>query len=93
MDALRGEEHIPLADPADVPTDAPEVELKIVRTGSLFIAYWREDQEGERREAGEFETDYPDTVQAGITVSNTAREATAEFAYIRLFPGIKEKGK
>ena len=93
LDALRGEEHIPLASTADIPTDTPEVELRIVRSGRLFIAYWREDEDGEWREAGEFESDYPETVQAGVTVSNTAREVTAEFAYIRLLPGITEQGK
>ncbi len=88
LDAQKGEEHFALATTADLPTDAVEVELKIVRAGNLVIAYWREDEDAEWREAGEFESDLPDTVQAGVTASNTAREITAEFGYIRLLPGI-----
>ncbi len=80
----------PLAAPGEIQTEAGEVEMKIVRVGMIFSAYWREDENAEWREAGRFESDYPETVLAGITASNTARETMAEFGYIRLLPADKK---
>lgn len=88
LDSQKGAEYLAIATPADLATDAAEVELRIVRTDNIFIAFWRENEDAEWREAGEFESDFPDTVQAGVMASNTARNATAEFAYIRLLPGV-----
>jgi regulation of enolase protein 1 (concanavalin A-like superfamily) len=90
IDVRKGADQTPLVTPGDIQTEAPEVELKIVRTGRLFTAYWREDENAEWREAGEFESDYPDTILAGVIACNTAREVTAEFAYIKLLPAIKK---
>jgi hypothetical protein len=89
MDVQKGTDFTPIVTPNDLQTDLGEIEMKIVRIGRIFIAYWREDDEAEWREAGEFESDYPDTIQAGVVACNTAREVTAEFAFIRLLPGIK----
>jgi regulation of enolase protein 1 (concanavalin A-like superfamily) len=86
IDVRRQDEYKPLVTPDDIQTDAGQVDLKVVRRGKLFIAYWRIDEESEWREAGEFESDYADTVLAGLITCNTAREVTAEFAYIRLLP-------
>jgi regulation of enolase protein 1 (concanavalin A-like superfamily) len=88
IDVRKGDEYSPIVTPSDIPTEASEVELKIVRTGRVFIAYWREDENAEWREAGEYESDYPETIITGLVACNTAREVTAEFAYIRLLPGI-----
>ncbi|MGE3466399.1 MAG: DUF1349 domain-containing protein [Pyrinomonadaceae bacterium] len=89
VDHRMGEKYEPVVTPDDIPTEADEVDLRIVRIGRKFIAYWRLDEEGEWREAGEIESDYPETVMAGLIACNTAREVTAEFAYIRLMPAAK----
>ena len=80
----------PIAAPGEIQTEMGEVEMKIVRSGRVFSAYWRGDENAEWRAVGEFESDYPETVMAGLTASNTAREVTAEFAYIRLLPPVKK---
>jgi regulation of enolase protein 1 (concanavalin A-like superfamily) len=89
LDARKGSEHKPIIPPGEIQTEEPEVELKIVRSGRIFIAFWREDESREWREAGEYESDYPDTVLVGVVAVNTARPVTAEFAYIRLLPGTQ----
>lgn len=86
IDVRTPDEYNALITPADIPTELPEIDLKIVRTSRKFIAFWREDEESEWREAGEYESDYPATVMAGLVACNTAREVTAEFKYIRLLP-------
>lgn len=78
--------HQTLATTADLPTDIPEIELRLARLGQTFTAYFREDENAEWRGAGEFQSGFPDTVYAGLIVSNTASEVVAEFAYIRLLP-------
>lgn len=72
----------------DVQTDVEEVSLKIVRDGGLFIAFWRESEENEWREVGEYQSNFPDTVLIGVAALNTARPMTADFLYIRLLPGL-----
>lgn len=89
IDVRKADEYKPIVTPNDIQTEAGEVELKIVRGGSVFTAYWREDENGEWREAGEFASDYPESIQAGIFACNTAEEITAEFAYIRLLPSAR----
>ncbi len=76
----------PLVAPGEIQTDVDEVDMKIVRKGNTFSTYWREDESTGWRVAGEFESDYPETILTGLVASNTARDVTAEFAYIRLFP-------
>lgn len=86
IDIRKGDDQTSLVTTSDLQTDLPEIEMKIVRNGSTFIAYWREDENSEWREAGEFVSDYPETVFAGLVACNTAREMTVEFGYIRLLP-------
>ena len=90
LDAKRGGVFEPVIAPGEIQTDADEVEMKLVRGGNLFTAYWRENENAEWRDAGEFHTGYPDTVMAGLVACNTARETTVEFAYIRLSPPPKK---
>jgi regulation of enolase protein 1 (concanavalin A-like superfamily) len=89
IDIKKGSDYDPLITPNDIQTEVDEIELKIVRIGKVFTAYWRADEESEWREAGEFVSDYPETILAGVVACNTAREVTAEFAYIRLLPAVK----
>lgn len=89
LDVRKNGEQAPIVTPNDLPTEAEEVELKIVRVGTLLTAYWRIDEESEWREVGEVATDYPDSVLAGLVACNTAREVVAEFEYIRLLPMAK----
>lgn len=88
IDVRRTSGYTPIVTPGDIQTEAGEVDLKIVRSGRVFTGYWRLDEEFEWREAGEFESDYPETILAGVVACNTAREVTAEFAYIRLLPAV-----
>ncbi|MGB7200839.1 MAG: DUF1349 domain-containing protein [Pyrinomonadaceae bacterium] len=90
IDVRTTDEYKTVTTPNDVQTDVGEVELKIVRSGRTFIAFWREDEDSEWREAGEYESDYPDTILAGLVVCNTAREIGVEFGYIRLLPVSKK---
>ena len=78
-----------IATPEKFPTEAAEVELKFVRKGKDFQAFWREDENGEWKLVGEYASDYPETVQIGLIGVNTAEEITAEFAYIKLAPVVK----
>jgi len=89
IDVRKGDEYTPLVTPDDIQTDAEEVDLKIVRTGRTFTAYWRLDEESAWREAGEYEADFPETVIAGLIACNTASEVTVEFVHIRLLPSPK----
>lgn len=86
IDVRDRQEYKPLLTPDDLPSELPEIDLKIVRSRATFTAYWRENEEGSWREAGQYESDFPATVQAGLIACNTAREIFAEFAYIRLTP-------
>ncbi len=86
VDVRTKDEYKTVTTPDDIQTDVGEVELKIVRSGSTFTAFWRENEDSEWRDAGEYESDYPETVLAGLIACNTAREIAAEFAYIRLIP-------
>jgi len=90
VDVRTTDDYKTVTSPDDIKTDLGEVELKIVRNGRTFTAFWRENEDAEWREAGEFESDYPDTILAGLVACNTAREITAEFAFIRLLPVPKK---
>lgn len=89
LDVRNGAETRPLATPDDIRTDLAQVDLKIVRSGKVFTAYWRENEGVQWSEAGVYESDFPDTVLAGLMASNTARDVIAEFNYIRLSPAVK----
>lgn len=86
LDVRTTDEYKVVTTPNDIQTDVSEVELKLVREGRRFTAFWRENEDSEWREAGEYRSDYPETVLAGLVMCNTASEITAEFAYIRLLP-------
>jgi hypothetical protein len=86
LDVRSGGEYKSLATPDEIPTTLGQVDLKIVRTGGKFTAYWRESEGAEWQKAGDYESDFPQTVFAGLVASNTARDVTAEFNYIRLAP-------
>lgn len=86
VDVRSRNNYVPLATPDDLQTQVDEVDLKIVREGKVFTSYWRENEDSSWREAGQYESDFPETVLAGLVACNTAREITAEFVYIRLSP-------
>ncbi|MGQ0540982.1 MAG: DUF1349 domain-containing protein [Blastocatellia bacterium] len=86
LDARKTDEYQPLTTPNEIPTDATEVDLRIVRKGKSLAAFWRQNEDSEWKEVGEFESDYPETVQAGLIGVNTTGLITAEFAYIKLTP-------
>lgn len=75
-----------ITTPDKFPTEAKQVDLKIVRKGKDFKAFWRENEDGEWKLVGEYSADYPETVKIGLIGVNTAAEITAEFAYIKLAP-------
>jgi beta-xylosidase len=89
FDIRRGDEFKPIAEPGQIQTDADAVDLKIIRSGGLFTAYWRPDEKFEWQLVGEVDTDYPETIMAGVDACNTAQEITAEFLYIHLLPPAK----
>jgi regulation of enolase protein 1 (concanavalin A-like superfamily) len=86
LSASRAGEMRVVTTPADIPTEDPDVQLRLVRSGSIVTAFWREDEAAEWRPAGEVQFDLPETVRAGLIVCNTAREISAEFTYIKLLP-------
>lgn len=88
LDARSGDEYEPITTPDQVETEAKTVDLKIIRMGKKFIAFWRLDENGEWKEVGEFDSDFPDTVQVGIIACNTGAEIPVEFSYIKLAPQV-----
>lgn len=90
IDAVQDGQLRSIVTTADHQTEAGNVELKFVRVGKVFTAYWREDDESEWRMAGEFESTFPETILAGPIMCNTASEVTAQFDYIRLTPIAKK---
>lgn len=89
LDRRNNQGYDALATPEKFPTEAGEVELKFVRKGKNFQAFWRENEDGEWKLVGEYASDYPETVKIGLIGVNTAEEITAEFAYIKLVPIAK----
>lgn len=88
LDARTPYDYRAITTPDEVVTAAKTVDLKLLRIGKKFIAFWRLDEESEWREVGEFDSDYPDTVQVGIIACNTGKEMPVEFSYIKLAPQI-----
>lgn len=86
LDARRRDNFEPITTPGEIPTDAGEVELKIIRRGNVFSAFWRLDESSEWRAVEDVSTDFPETVRAGIIGCSTAEPIDAEFAYVRLTP-------
>ncbi len=88
FDKREDEIYEPVATQEKFPTAATVVELKLRRAGREFTAFWRVPG-GEWKEVGNYESGYPETVQVGLIVCNTAQEIPVEFAYIRLSPVAK----
>ena len=89
IDVRKGDSYQPVLTPDNMPTEIAQIDMKIVRNGRMFSSFWREDENTEWRLAAEYEADYPATILTGLVASNTAREVTAEFAYIKLQPVVK----
>jgi regulation of enolase protein 1 (concanavalin A-like superfamily) len=88
FDARTNEDYKPITTPDQTATAAKTVDLKLVRMGKKFIAFWRLDEESEWKEVGEFDSDYPDTVQVGIIACSTGTEIPVEFSYVKLAPQV-----
>jgi len=86
FDRRKNDEYLTIATPGENPTGAKAAELRILRIGNIFTAFWREDENTEWKELGEVESDYLETIQVGLIACNTATPITAEFAYIKLAP-------
>jgi hypothetical protein len=86
LDVQKGDEFTPIAAAGAILTDSNETDLKIIRSGKQITAYWRPTNGSEWKEAGKVETDFPETVMAGLVVCNTAEEIVVEFEYIKLYP-------
>lgn len=87
LDVMKAGSYSSITTTEDIATDAETVDLRILRKGNLFVAFWRLDQEDEWKEVGEFDSSYPNSIKAGLIGVSTADKITAEFAYIRLLPG------
>lgn len=82
---IAGEQRV-VTTTADLQTGADAVDIRVERRGSHIVAFWRVDDDSEWREAGEIEVPFPETIFAGLTASNTAREVTFSIPYIKLSP-------
>ena len=71
---------------ANVESDLSSVELRLIRRGMLFSAYWRASAENEWKFVGQTDRAYPDTLMVGLAACNTAEPITAKFGYITLDP-------
>lgn len=89
LDVQNPEGFAPVTTPKNIQTDVSEVELKIIRSGGVFSAFWREDENAAWHEAGSVTADYPATVLVGLVACNTTREMAVNFRYIHLLPPEK----
>lgn len=78
----------PITTPDRAETQASAVDLKILRLGKTFTAFWRADENAEWKEVGEFVSDFPETVLVGIIACNTGAVIPVEFQYIKLAPAV-----
>lgn len=78
----------PITTPDQVETDASTVDLKLLRQGKTFTAFWRPDENAEWKEVGEFVSNFPETVSVGIIACNTGAVISVEFEYIKLAPAV-----
>lgn len=86
LDVDAKDDYRAITTPDSVPTEAGTVDLKVLRNGKRFIAFWRLDEEGEWKEVGEFVSEFPETVEAGLIACNTSKPIPVEFLYIKLSP-------
>lgn len=91
LDARRKDKYEPLATPIEIPTITTNVNLKITRRLNIFSAFWREDESMEWRLIEDIETEFGDTVLAGIIACNTSEQYEVEFQQIKLSPQPLQK--
>lgn len=86
LDVRRKDRYEPLATPVENPTITTSVNLMITRRLNVFSAYWREDESTKWRLIENIETEFGETVLAGVVGVNTAEEKEAEFQQIKISP-------
>lgn len=86
FDSRKNDDYTPISTPDQAATEAGVVDLKIVRMGNKFIAFLRLNEEGEWKEVGEFESNFPDTVRVGLIGVNTSDQIAAEFSNLKFMP-------
>lgn len=86
LDVRRKDKYEPLATPVEIPTITTSVNIKITRRLNVFSAYWREDESTEWHLIENVDTEFGDTVLAGVVGVNTADETEVEFQQIRISP-------
>ena len=86
MAAVRKGELEIVTNADQIPTEAADVQLRLVRSGGTVTAFWRVDENAEWKEVGDAAMEIPEALRAGVLVCNTAREVVAEFGYIKLLP-------
>lgn len=86
LDVRMEDKYEPLSTPQDIATEADEVELRLIRKGKQFSAYWRLNEEAEWREVGQVELAYGESVEVGLLGCNTGDDIVAEFSFIKLAP-------
>ena len=86
LDARRKDKYEALTTPIEIPTITTSVNLKITRRLNIFSAFWREDESSEWRLIEDVETDFGNTVLAGVAACNTSEEIETEFQQIKISP-------
>ena len=86
MDVRTGPNYRAVTTPEDAPTDASSVELKLLRSGNTFTAFWRPNEDSEWKEVGEYESDYPAAIEVGVIACNTGKPIPVEFYGLKLSP-------
>ena len=86
MDVRTGQNYRAVTTPEDAPTDAATVDLKLLRSGNTFTAFWRPNEDLEWKEIGEYESDYPAAVEVGVIACNTGKPIPVEFYGLKLSP-------
>ena len=86
MDVRTGPNYRAVTTPEDAPTEAASVEIKLLRSGNVFTAFWRPNEDSEWKEVGEYEADYPASVEVGVIACNTGKPVPVEFSGLKLAP-------
>lgn len=86
VEVMDGQGHRPLVTADEIPTDLGSVDLKLVRRGNTFTAFWRSEEGAQWAEVVKYVSAFPPTINVGLTASNTARDVIVEFGYIKLNP-------
>lgn len=86
LDVRNGDDYRSITTPKDIPTDARTVDLKVLRSGNTFIAFWRLNEDSEWREVGQYDSNYAPAVEAGIIACNTGSPIPVEFSALKIGP-------